>query len=252
MIDVKVNSETIRDIELFVFDKDGTIIELYNYWYHMIELRAEGLCSFYSLPQEGHKHNLMSEMGIDLVNKRLKPEGPVGILPRNIVQKAAEDYLSKLDCQNISDSCFRIFKEVDNASLGLLDKFIKPIKGAVELLENIKKRKGKIAIATTDKTERAKIAIGFLQIKDLVDCIIGADMVKHSKPAPDMLKLIGKKINVSPGRSVMVGDAKTDIEMGINADFKASIAVCNGLTGRDELSRSTLYVIEDVSKLIIV
>lgn len=249
MIDIKSNNETIKDIELFVFDKDGTIIELYNYWYHMIELRAEGLCSFYSLPQEEHKHNLMSEMGIDLVNKKLKPEGPVGILPRGIVQKAAEDYLDRLDCQATPDSCFRIFKEVDAASLNLLDNLIKPIKGAIELLRNIKKRKGKIAIATTDKTERAEIAIRFLQIKDLVDCIIGADMVKHSKPAPDMLRLIGKKMNVSPERSLMVGDAKTDIEMGINADFKASIAVCSGLTGKEELLKLTPYVVRDVSSL---
>ena len=74
-------------------------------------------------------------------------------------------------------------------------------------------------------------------------------MVKNSKPAPDMLKLIGESLGVNPAHSVMVGDAKSDIQMGINADFKASIAVCNGLTSRSVLSKLTPYAVADISKI---
>ena len=47
----------------------------------------------------------------------------------------------------------------------------------------------------------------------------------------------------------MVGDAKTDVQIGINADFRASIGVCSGLTDREALSILTPYVIEDVSEI---
>ena len=249
MVNVIVGDKTINDIELFVFDKDGTLIDLYNYWKGMIELRAKDLCSFCGLPEKEHRDNLMSEMGIDLKGRRLKPEGPVGILPRAVVQKTAEDYLVKVGCQDVSKTCYDIFKKVDEKSLSLLDDLIKPIDGAICLLKKIKEKKSKIAIATTDKTERAELAVDFLGARELVDVIVGADMVSDAKPAPDMLKLIGKRLSIGPLNSLMIGDAKTDIQMGANAGFKASVAVLSGLTDKRSLLNLTTYVVDDISKI---
>ncbi|HEG43578.1 MAG TPA: HAD family hydrolase [Phycisphaerales bacterium] len=249
MVTVYVNDDAIEDIELFVFDKDGTVIDLYNYWSNMIGLRAQRLCSFYGLSLDEHEDSLMYEMGIDLKNKCIRPEGPVGLLPREVVQKAAEDYLNKLQCENVYDVCFKIFQEVDEASLSLLDKFITPLDGAIELLTQIKKNNCKIAIATTDKTQRAQLAMDFLNINGLFDFVVGADKVDKSKPSPDMLQLIVNALNISPKKAVMIGDAKTDVLTGINAGFKASIGVCTGLTSQDELLKITPYVVQSVANI---
>jgi len=249
MVNIRIGSKIITDIDLLVFDKDGTLIDLYTYWYHMVELRARRLCETCGLSLREHKDNLMFGMGIDVPNKRLKPEGPVGLLPREVVQKTAEDYLAKQGCRDVSNICFNVFEEVDKLSLCLLDEFIKPIDGAIGLLRDIKDKKAKVAIATTDKTDRAKIAVDFLRIGYLIDIVVGADKVKSSKPAPDMLEFIGVTLSIKPSRSVVVGDALTDIQMGINAKFKASIAVCSGLTAKDELKSITAYVVSDVSKI---
>jgi phosphoglycolate phosphatase-like HAD superfamily hydrolase len=40
MIDLSVNFNIIRDVGLVIFDKDGTLIELYHYWSQMVALRA--------------------------------------------------------------------------------------------------------------------------------------------------------------------------------------------------------------------
>lgn len=249
MADIIINDKVIRGIELFVFDKDGTLIDLYNYWYNMVKLRAEKICDFYNLLPAPHVNNLMFEMGVDIEKGKLRPQGPVGLLPREAVQKAAEKYLLNLGCQDVPRVCFRIFKEVDEISLPLLSNFIRPLGGAIKLLADIKARKARIAMATTDRTERAELAVKFMNITSLIDIIVGADKVKNSKPAPDMLEFIAEKLNVLPSRSVMIGDAETDIEMGVNAGFKASIAVCSGLTDKNALSMLTPYVIEDISKL---
>lgn len=251
MANVKINGNTIDGIDLFVFDKDGTIIDLYNYWYHMVELRSIRLCEFYGISQEVHREALMSVMGIDIPNNRLKPDGPVGLLPREVVQKTAEDYLSEHSCKDAAKACFKVFKDVDAASIDLLDRFIRPLEGAIDLLQAIKSKKAKIAIATTDKKERAELAAKFLHIDDMVDMIVGADDVVNSKPAPDMLHFIVESMGIAPAHSVMIGDARTDIQMGINAGFKASIAVCSGLTARHELERLTPYVVPDISKIMI-
>jgi len=188
-------------------------------------------------------------MGIDLENERLKPQGPVGLLPREVVQKAAEDYLSKQQCENVYDVCFKVFQEVDEFSLSLLDKFIKPLDGAIDLLRQIKSKNGKTAIATTDKTQRAQFAVNFLNIDGLIDIVVGADKVENSKPAPDMLQLVIKALDISQKNSVMVGDAKTDVNMGIKSGFKASIGVCTGLTSQAELLKITPYVVQSIANI---
>ena len=44
MIDLSVDSKVIHDVGLVIFDKDGTLIELYHYWSQMVALRARIIC----------------------------------------------------------------------------------------------------------------------------------------------------------------------------------------------------------------
>ncbi|MFH1878918.1 MAG: HAD family hydrolase [Candidatus Omnitrophota bacterium] len=247
MVTISVNGKIIEDIGLFAFDKDGTLMDLYVYWSGMVDLRAGRICDFYGLPREGHKEALMSSMGIDTNRGRLKPQGPVGLLPRGIVQKAAEDYLALLGIADTEPVCASIFREVDELSVSLFDKLIRPLDGAVELLMAVKQAGVKTAIATTDRTDRAALAARFLGIYELIDMIAGADKVRRSKPYPDMLELICGRLNVPPSQCVMIGDSGLDVEAGINAGFKASIGLCGGLAGKDVLSGLTPYVAEKLS-----
>ena len=44
----------IDDIDLMVFDKDGTLIDLYYYWSQMIALRAQYICDEFGLCKKTH------------------------------------------------------------------------------------------------------------------------------------------------------------------------------------------------------
>lgn len=249
MADIIINNKELNDIDLFVFDKDGTIIDLYTYWYNMLKLRAERICTFYNLPLRGHRDNLMFRMGIDARKRRLNPQGPVGLYPREVVQKEAENYLLQLNFDNVYDPCFHAFKEADELSLFSLDKFIKPVKGAIELLTCLKNRGCKTAIATSDKTERARICMECLKIEHLIDIIVGSDKVEKQKPAPDMLRLIGEAAGVPPLNSVMLGDSEFDVQMGINAEFKTSIALCSSFANERVMRGLTKFIITDLSRI---
>lgn len=250
MVNLQVNNKRLNDIELVIFDRDGTLIELYHYWAQMVGKRADLICRQYGL-DDAHKNKLMFEMGIDVANKRLRPEGPVGIKKREIVMQAAIDYLLLQGIRNSFDACVDIFKEVDRTTENDLAGLIKPMKGALELIDRLHKFGCKMAIATTDKTERAKLSMDFLGFTDKFDYIIGADAVAHSKPAPDMVTLILAELNVDKDRAVIVGDAVTDIEMGRNSGLKASIAVCTGITPRQRLEQLTEIVVDDISCILV-
>lgn len=248
MVDLQVNGRQLKGVELVIFDRDGTLIDLYHYWSQMIARRAELISQRYDLNDE-HKIGLMFAMGVDAGVGRLRPEGPVGIKKREIVMQAAVDYLLSQGIVDSAAVCSEVFGAVDKWSSDMLAELIKPLAGARELVMALTGKGCRTAIATTDKLERARVSMDFLALTDKLDCIVGSDSVPRSKPAPDMIELILKELKVDRSAAIMVGDAETDILMGKNAGLKASIAVLTGISGRPHLAELTEYVVDDVSKI---
>ena len=248
MVNLNLNSSIIENIELIIFDKDGTLVDLYHYWSQMTRFRSELICERLKLDTV-HKKKMNFVMGVDEKEKRLRENGPVGVKKKEIVMQVAIDYLESIGFENTYRLCFDAFEEVNEMSSFRLSQLLKPIGGLYDLFENLKKSSCKIAIATTDTSARAKLIMDYLDLKDKIDYIIGADLVKECKPAPEMINKILKDISIEKENAIMVGDAITDIEMGLNANIKASVGVCTGLTLRERLLESTKYVINDISEI---
>ena len=248
MVHLEINEKIIDNIELVIFDKDGTLVDLYNYWANMISFRVESAQRKLGF-NENNKIDIMYAMGVDVENGRLRSEGPVGLKKREIVMQAMMDSLADIGFPDTYDTCFQIFKEVDEQSVNHLNDIVKPVNGMHELINSLYEKDCKIAIATTDKTARADLAMRHLGISEKMDIVVGEDLVANCKPHPDMANLILKELSVDKENTVIVGDAITDIEMGFNAGLKASIGVCSGLTSERKLGEKTDYVIEDISMI---
>ena len=248
MVQLEINENIIDNIELVIFDKDGTLVDLYNYWANMISFRVESAQRKLGF-DESKNNDIMYAMGVDVENGRLRSEGPVGLKKREIVMQAMMDSLTDIGFPDTYDTCFQIFKEVDEQSVNHLNDIVKPVNGMHELINSLYEKDCKIAIATTDKTARADLAMRHLGISEKMDIVVGEDLVANCKPHPDMANLILKELSVDKENTVIVGDAITDIEMGFNAGLKASIGVCSGLTSERKLGEKTDYVIEDISMI---
>lgn len=250
MAQLRINTEIIKDIKLVIFDKDGTLMDLYNYWSNMVVFRvdlAQKRLGF----DKTHRKDIMYAMGVDFEKGRLRSEGPVGLKKREIVMQAMIDSLAMVGYSDTYNLCYEIFKEADKLSLNHFSEIVKPIDGMHKLVNDLREKGCKIAIATIDKSERANLAMKFLGILDKIDIVAGEDMVERCKPAPDMVYMILNRTGIPQENAVMVGDAITDVEMGLNAGLKASIGVCSGLTSKEELLKKTRYVIEDVAVIMV-
>jgi len=244
MVSISINGKAIDDIELFVFDKDGTIIDLYCYWSKMAEFRALEVCQTLDLSFDDLKEDLLDAMGIDVNKGQIKPTGPIGLKTRVDVQGEVEKFLSTIDVHGVESKCEQAFLNADERSNQYLNDMIKPLDGAIDLLKELKERNVRLAIATSDKTKRAEIIMDILGIKDLFDVIVGFDRVQNHKPAPDSLEYINRSLDISFDRSVMIGDFYADIEMALNAGYKAAIAIKNYIIDEDKLRKLTPYIIE--------
>ncbi|MDP8228334.1 MAG: HAD family hydrolase [Candidatus Electryoneaceae bacterium] len=248
MADIKVGREVIKDVQLVVFDKDGTLTDLYKYWSSMVGFRTDLICQRLFL-KEADNIALREAMGVDLQRLRLKPQGPVGLKKREVVMQTAIDYLETIGFSDTEQLCTDVFEEIDRHSLGHFDSIIRPIEGLYNLFDSLKKNSCKIAIATTDRTERARLAMEHLKIADQINLIVGADMVSNTKPDPEMVNLILSKLNVPRDKVIMVGDAMSDVELGVNAGLKASIGVLTGLAAEEDLRSVTRYVVPSIDEI---
>jgi phosphoglycolate phosphatase-like HAD superfamily hydrolase len=248
MIDLLIESNVIRDVGLVIFDKDGTLIELYHYWSQMVSLRARIICEELGLDTE-HQAGLRWALGVDEKAGRLRPEGPVGLKKREIVIKAATDYLGGIGRRDTLHLCEQAFERADEISSGDLGRFIRPIRGAVALMEALSKRGCRVALATVDVSRRARLAMEFMGVSDTLDLVVGGEEVARSKPDPEMIRIILDRLGVDRSQAVMVGDALNDVQMGANAGLKASIGVLTGFATAEQMRTLTPFIARDVSEL---
>jgi phosphoglycolate phosphatase len=248
---LSIDKKVIHEISLVIFDKDGTLIELYHYWSQMVALRARLICEALGLDPM-HEDGLRWALGVDEKAERLRPEGPVGLKKREIVIQAAVDYLAGIGMRETRPVCLAAFERADEESSRDLGRFVRPIPGARALLGALHTNGSRVAIATVDISRRARLAMDFMGFGDRVDLVVGAEQVTRSKPAPDMIHLILKTLGIEPSQAVMVGDALTDVQMGLNAGLKASIGVLTGLATAEQMKAITSFVAQDVSEVKVV
>lgn len=238
----------IPDVQLAIFDKDGTLIDIHTYWANMVLLRARLITEALGL-NDAARFGLMDAMGVNANTMRIKPEGPVGLKKRELVLDAGVSFLARRGIPDTTDLFVDVFAQVDTLSLDLLHEIISPLPGLHALFDNLRSHGVAIAIATTDKAERAWLCMRHLGLADHISCIAGANTVPAPKPAPDAIFMCCKNVGISPAHSVMVGDAKSDVHCGIAAGCAASIGVASGLTPHDKLASITPHVIKDISSI---
>ncbi|GAB6098618.1 beta-phosphoglucomutase [Halanaerocella petrolearia] len=91
--------------------------------------------------------------------------------------------------------------------------------GARELLDEIKERGLKVAIASASRN--AKTVLKGLGITDEFDTISDGYSVENAKPAPDIFLHTAKKLDVKPVESVVLEDAESGIAAALAANMVA-------------------------------
>lgn len=234
----------INNVKMVIFDKDGTLIDIHHYWCSMIEYRAEFFVKSINIENKEELYNsLVDNMGIDLISKKMKPQGPVGIKPRNFIVDVVLNTMLEYDKNYTKEIVESIFKEVDEYSKTKLNHIVKVLPNVKNLLEDLKQSNIQISIATTDLTQRAILAMKSLKLESYFVDIVGADLVENAKPNPDLVEYILRKNNLSKEDVIVVGDSMADLNMAKNAKCRF-LAVKTGLYS-DEFIRYSEKIVDD-------
>ena len=103
---------------------------------------------------------------------------------------------------------------------------IKPLPGAIELIEALRKDSLKMAIASSAPMENIQLIIRGLGIDDCFQAIVWGREVTEGKPSPQVFLLAARKLGIKPPGCLVIEDAVAGVEAATRAGMKC-LAVTN-------------------------
>ncbi len=208
----------------FLFDLDGTLVD--SVYQHVL----------------AWKEALDSE-GIDLSVWRIHRKiGMSGGLFVNQLLRETHDPLNE-------DRVERL-RVAHTVAYQRLRSDVKPLPGAVALLDALTRAKIRWAIATSGRMETAKFNLEALGVDPQKAVVVTRDEVKHAKPDPDLFLAAADRLGVPIEHTVVVGDSVWDM-LAARRCRALGVGLLSGGYGTDELEKAgALRVYEDPADLL--
>jgi phosphoglycolate phosphatase len=193
-----------RAIRLVIFDLDGTLVNAYKAVFESINFA-------------------MQAKGFPRISAHTVKRS-VGWGDRHLITKfvGAENSAAVLE----------IYRRHHQTSL---KNGTKLLPGALRILQDLKRNKYRVAIASNRPTKFSLIILKKLKIQKYFDYVLCADKLKKGKPHPEILRKILARFALSPREALYVGDMGIDLQAGRRAGVK-TVAVVTGSCTRQELS----------------
>tara|TARA_B100000700_G_scaffold111535_1_gene125601 strand:- start:88 stop:867 length:780 start_codon:yes stop_codon:yes gene_type:complete len=256
MAELLIKNSSIGFVKAIIFDKDGTLSNSEEY---LLEL-ARNRIRFSENKFKNSKINifkiwLLKKLLIyiyGLKKNSLSPNGILAIASReqNIISTATIFTLFGFDWFKSLSIGQKIFDEVDIRLSRQRDNIHKPkslISGAFDLLVSLKNKGVCIALMTNDTKAGIEEFICKNKLEGIFDYFWSADN-KPSKPNPEAVIELCKKMNLNPSECALISDADTDLRMAKEANIPIVIGFTGGWATPPNLTEKK-FLVEKLNEL---
>ena len=214
----------MSDPVAFLFDLDGTLVDsVYNHvraWH--VALREQGL-----------------DLSVWRIHRKIGMSGGLftAQLQRELGRSIDDDSLKRL-----RDRHAELFRE--------LSKDVPPLPGAVDLLKELTKQRLPWAIATSGRMQTAEMNVKALEVDAGKATVITRDMVRYTKPDPDLFVEAARRLGTTTHGSYVIGDSIWDMYAASRCGA-LGIGFLSGGYGKDELERAgAMRVFDDPADML--
>ena len=256
MAELLIKNSSVGFIKAVIFDKDGT---LSNSEGSLLEL-AKTRVNFFEDKLKKLKLNnikiwLLKKLLISVYGLKkncLSANASLAIASReqNIISTATILTLFGFDWFQSLSISKEIFDEVDiylSNQKGNKQKQRTLIPGALDLLVSLKKKGVSIALMTNDTQGGIEEFICRNKLEGIFDYIWSAEN-KPSKPNPEAVIELCKKMNLNPSECALISDADTDLKMAKEAGIPIVIGFTGGWKNPPSLSEKH-FTIQKLNEL---
>lgn len=152
-----------------------------------------------------------------------------------------KSYLKIMKSHNITEDLQTIRKRRREIFVKILQENLTPNPGLIKLLEEIKKKKLKIAVASNRLLEHVYLVLDELHIRTFFDAVIGPRSDLRHKPFPDIYIETAKELGLIPSECIAIEDSDIGIISAKAAGMK-TIALTTPHISREKLSQADSIV----------
>lgn len=257
MIDVMITGKTVKDIELIIFDKDGTLFELYPYWTVVAHKRAALICKAIYRKKPIIDLDLVEQisilMGINDKKRKMDENSAIGRLSRKEIQDLIFFYLKGRGIPITTEIISDAFSETDRYLAGnedILATSLVPVKGMKKFLQDVSSG-SKCAIFSYDQTSNLERIMRIMKMDTYFCTLMGGDKIRYPKPSPLCTIKIMKDLGISPENTMLIGDSVNDVYSGRDAGCKCLVAVKSDISDMGIIPRVADFVIDDYTEIMV-
>lgn len=119
----------------------------------------------------------------------------------------------------------------------------------VPLLRALREEGVRTAVVTTKAAFRIRGIFEKFGVPDLVDVIVGSDMVKNEKPHPEALLTALRMLHTAPENAIYIGDSAVDARCAMDAGVPFAGVLTGTAARRDLEAFPHLAVVRDLAEL---
>lgn len=218
---VKVRNKTIKAV---IFDCDGTLLDTENIY----------VSTWYSV---------CKEYGYELSEKLIKEtRGKSG----SVAVKLFYDYMGDdFPLEKINEKRAVLNEEIFYNTP--VEKILKP--GVCRLFGWLEEQGIKISVASGRRYEVTSEHLKYAGLFERADIVIGRDLVKNNKPAPDMFVKAAELMGVSCEECLVVGDTISDYKAAQGAGMRMAY-VPDMFPADEEIAKGTIAVLKQIDQVI--
>jgi HAD superfamily hydrolase (TIGR01509 family) len=210
---------------VFIFDLDGTLVD--SVYQHVLSWKE-------ALDSEG------INLSVWRIHRKVGMSG--GLFANQLLRE------TKID---ITPERLDRLRHLHASAYQRLAGKIRPLSGAIELLDTLTAAKIPWAIATSGRMETAAPNLNALRIDPTMVPVVTRDDVKYAKPDPDLFLAAAARLNAPITNAVVVGDSIWDM-LAARRCHALGVGLLSGGYGLDELERAGAYrVYEDPADMLI-
>ena len=250
MAELLIRKSSVGFVKAIIFDKDGTLSNSEDYLLELAKTRIEfSETKFKNLRKNNIKILLLKKLLFSIYGFKknfLSANSTLAIASReqNLISTATIFTLFGFDWYKSLSIGQEIFDEVDNYLSNQKDNIQKQstlISGSLELLGSLKKEGVSIALMTNDTKAGIEEFIYRNKLEGIFDNLWSYEN-KPSKPNPEAVIAICKKMNLNPSECALISDADTDLKMAKKANIKLVIGFTGGWRNPPNLTEQKFLI----------
>jgi beta-phosphoglucomutase family hydrolase len=168
-----------------VFDLDGTLVD--NLPYHLQAWQQ-----------------MSGQLGVEMTPERMEHEFS-GRKNEEIIPVLLGRAVPHDELQRLAEQKEQLYRD-------LFRPHMKPLPGAVELLQRLKAAGYKLAVASAAPAKNRAMVLDGLQLRAHFDAVVGGEDAARGKPAPDIFLAAAKKLGVDPSKCIAFEDAVLGVQ----------------------------------------